>query len=260
MGDGMKLEIARDELLKGLEKYPQAAALFRKAEEDVEIKKLQNLANNFTVNRLGYNDHGRTHAYIVARNALELLDLCADVGITPNVVREGIGTLEDAAKIVVLAGFLHDIGNAVHREDHHIHGVVLAEHILRRLLKDEEKENMLRAMILEAIYSHEEVPAVSVEASIVKVADGMDMEEGRARIPYSRGKFDIHAVSALSIKKVSLEKGKEKPIRIVVEMEHTAGLFQVEMVLGKKIRASLLAGKIEVLLRIPSIGERLLFF
>ena len=37
------------------------------------------------------------------------------------------------------------------------------------------------------------------------IADALDMEAGRARIPFQAGKIDIHAVSALSIEKVEVE-------------------------------------------------------
>jgi len=84
---------------------------------------------------------------------------------------------------------------------------------------------------LHCIYSHcEDVTCKTVEAGIVAVADGCDMEEGRARIPFHRGKIDIHSVSALSIKKVELLEGKRKPIRIRIEMDDRAGIFQIQEV------------------------------
>jgi hypothetical protein len=85
-----------------------------------------------------------------------------------------------------------------------------------------------------------------MEAGIVKVADGTDMEGGRARIPYNRGKIDIHSVSALSIQKVTISEGQEKPLKITVEMNDHAGIFQVQEVLGKKIETSGLKGFIEI--------------
>lgn len=81
----------------------------------------------------------------------------------------------------------------------------------------------------------------------MKIADGLDMSEGRARLPYKMGKIDIHAVSALSIKEVYIEKG-ERPIRIVVRASEMAGLFQVENVLLPKIRTSSIENVIEVVL------------
>ncbi|RLE75697.1 MAG: hypothetical protein DRJ56_05330 [Thermoprotei archaeon] len=92
------------------------------------------------------------------------------------------------------------------------------------------------------------MPALSTEASIVKVADGVDMAEGRARIPYRTGKVDIHSLSALAIKRVHIVKdlSSPRPIRILVEMENEAGMFQVEEVLGRKMMTSGIAKYVQV--------------
>ena len=50
--------------------------------------------------------------------------------------------------------------------------------------------------------------STSLEAKIVPLADGCDMEQGRARIPYEKGKRDMHGLSALSITKVRVKEGK----------------------------------------------------
>jgi metal-dependent HD superfamily phosphatase/phosphodiesterase len=256
----VKLERVRKDVHRLLDRYPRAKRIFAKFESDQEVAELQFLANNFTVKRLGYNDHGRVHAYVVARNALKLLEVVREAGIPLNVVEEGIGDVEDSVTIVSVGAFLHDIGNSIHRGRHGTLGAILANPILDRHLRDEKNYLVLKTRILEVIYSHNDDVAVSTEASIVKVADGTDMTKGRARIPYEMGRFDIHSVSALSINDVEIEKGKERPIRIVVDAEHTAALFQVEMVLGEKIKSSRLKGLVEVVMRIPSVGEKVLFF
>ncbi len=256
----MKLERVRRDVHELLEDYPKAKRIFHKFEADQEVAELQFLANNFTTKRLGYNDHGRVHAYVVARNALKIFNVVRESDIPLNLVEEGVGDVEDSATVVAVASFLHDIGNAIHRGRHGTLGAILTEPILTRHLQGEENYLVLKTAILEAVYSHNDDAAISTEASIVKVADGTDMTRGRARIPYEMGKFDIHAVSALSIKDVEIERGKERPLRIVVEAEHTAALFQVEMVLGEKIKGSRLKGMVEVVMRIPSVGEKVLYF
>jgi metal-dependent HD superfamily phosphatase/phosphodiesterase len=63
----------------------------------------------------------------------------------------------------------------------------------------------LKCDTMHAIYAHEEpFQALSIEAGAAKVADGTDMAEGRARIPYRAGKVDMHSLSATAIKKVDL--------------------------------------------------------
>jgi len=78
------------------------------------------------------------------------------------------------------------------------------------------------------------------EAGIVGIADALDMEAGRARIPFQAGKIDIHAVSALSIEKVdvdTVENGK-KPIEIRIKMSNSAGVFQIDELLKPRILSS----------------------
>ena len=77
--------------------------------------------------------------------------------------------------------------------------------------------------------------------------DGADMANGRARIPFFMGKVDIHSVSALSIKAVRIVKGTNKPVRIEVDMTESAGVFQIQNVLGLKIRSSGIQDYIEVM-------------
>lgn len=72
----------------------------------------------------------------------------------------------------------------------------------------------------------------------MKVADALDMERGRARIPFESGRVNIHSVSALSIEKVDIEEGIKKPITIRITMSDPSGIFQVDNLLGGKIRGS----------------------
>jgi metal-dependent HD superfamily phosphatase/phosphodiesterase len=85
-----------------------------------------------------------------------------------------------------------------------------------------------------------------MEAGCAKVADGTDMAEGRARMPYDKGKVDIHSLSALSIKDVEIVKGNKKPIRVVVSMDNPAGIFQIEQMLVKKVETSGIKKYVEI--------------
>ncbi|MCX8191226.1 MAG: hypothetical protein N3F06_00270, partial [Nitrososphaerales archaeon] len=102
--------------------------------------------------------------------------------------------------------------------------------------------------ILHCIFSHDErVKCLSMEAGISKVADGTDMAEGRARIPYRSGKVDIHSLSALSIKSVEIQEGSNIPVKILVNMDNPAGVFQIEEVLQKKVATSGIDRWIEII-------------
>jgi len=82
----------------------------------------------------------------------------------------------------------------------------------------------------------------SIEAGLILIADGCDMEKGRARIPMvlsTEAKVgDIHKYSANSIEKVKIGKGELKPIKIEVEMSTDVGFFQIEEVLLPKVNMS----------------------
>lgn len=225
--------------------------LFNLLEEDLEVQSYLSMANVMAVKRLLYNDHGPVHSRIVSGSALLLLELLAD-GIKPTIVRDGVGSLEDSMVTTLLGAYLHDVGNAIHREGHNIHGCIIAEPVINRILKRVYGESSLKALrlkqeVLHCIFSHDEnVQCLSLEAGVVKVADGTDMAEGRARIPYKAGKVDMHSLSALSIKRVDIEKGSTKPVRILVNMDNPAGIFQIEQVLNRKIDTSGLTDMVEV--------------
>ena len=220
-------------------------------EGDQEVQGYLSMANVMAVKRLLYNDHGPTHSRIVNGSALQLLELLADK-VESTIVRDGLGGFEDSMLTVLLGAYLHYVGNAIHRERHNIHGCIVADPIINKFLKRIYGEASLKVLrikqeVLHCIFSHDEdVQCLSLEAGVVKVADGTDMAEGRARIPYKAGKVDIHSLSALSIKRVDIEKGSTKPVRILVNMNNPAGVFQIEQVLNRKVGTSGLIDMVEV--------------
>jgi metal-dependent HD superfamily phosphatase/phosphodiesterase len=82
------------------------------------------------------------------------------------------------------------------------------------------------------------------------------MEQGRARIPFQAGKVDIHSVSALSIERVEIQEGKEKPITIKITMSNSAGVFQIDELLKPRILNSGLQNYIHVVGEITGEKER----
>lgn len=219
-------------------------------EGDLETQAVIRMGNVMAVKRMGYNDHGVVHSRIVAGSAMLMFDLLRN-RISFSSVKDWGASLEDARLITFLGAYLHDIGNSIHRESHHVHGCYVASPILDRLLRmlyeDRAKALMVRQEVLSVIFSHDEgIKCLSKEAGIVKVADGTDMAKGRARIPYSLGKVDIHSLSALSITRVEVEKGDECPVLIKVHMKSTAGIFRIETVLMKKVGTSGISEYVEV--------------
>jgi len=232
-------------------KTPRLSQMFHLLENDVEVQGYLRMANVMAVGRLRYNDHGPVHSRISAGSALEIFKILTEK-VVPTTVEDGVCGMDGAQLIVLCGAYLHDIGNSVHRTAHHVHGCYIANPLLDRLLYRVYPDNpeftlKLKCEILHAIFSHdEEVRCLTIEAGSAKVADGTDMAEGRARIPYRTGKVDIHSLSALAIKRVEIEEGDQRPVRILVHMDNPAGVFQIERVLAQKIKTSGIEDLVEV--------------
>ena len=102
-----------------------------------------------------------------------------------------------------------------------------------------EESTIMTSEILHAVLTHNE-PSYpqTLEAGIVKVADALDMEKGRARIPYEADSLNIHSISAFAIEKVDILEGDEKPITVSIKMSNPAGVFQVDNLFVEKTRGS----------------------
>jgi uncharacterized protein len=72
------------------------------------------------------------------------------------------------------------------------------------------------------------------------------MAEGRSRIPFQEGKINIHSVSAAAIDQIVIEEGEAKPIRILVRMNNSSGVFQLDELLKEKLEGSGLEPYVEV--------------
>ena len=207
-------------------------------------------SNITAIDRMGINDHGPVHIRIVTNIGLKLLRLLVEGGVTPSAVANHGLTNDEAEVVVVLACVLHDVGHVIHRENHELLSLVLAPPLIDQLLDriyDLRTISLIKGEILHAIYAHQRViRTLTIEAGVVKVADALDMESGRARIPFEIGGPTIHSDSAMAIKKVRLERGTERPIKISIEMSNSAGIFQLDSLLREKLENSTLSPYVEV--------------
>jgi metal-dependent HD superfamily phosphatase/phosphodiesterase len=231
---------------------PKARKLWSLLRSDSEAKADWDMSNYIAVSKLKYNDHGEVHAKIVAANALKMLRLLLDSGVSTSTIKERAGDEDDVYLIVLAGALLHDIGNQVHRENHNVAGVYLAIPLLNRLLpkiyKDAEIMYEIRGHILHCIYSHEfEIPDLTEESALVGIADGTDMTKGRGRLAFDKGNVNIHTVSALSIEEVEIKQGEDVPIQILIHLNNSAGVFQIQETLAKKIIGGPLENYCEVI-------------
>jgi len=239
---------------------PRLAAIVERVNESDELYALWVAANVNAVDRLGISDHGPVHVQIVANSALRLLRLLSDAGVVPSVVEAYGLAPTDAEVVVCLAALLHDVGIAIHRDGHEAFSLFIARPILRDLLAEAYEgpaAEILSSEVLNAIISHRTGGRpITVEGGVLRIADSLDMAQGRSRIPFQAGSVSIHAVSAAAIEAVHIEPGDEVPVTIQVDMTNSAGVFQVDQLLREKLRGSGLEEHIQVEVHIEGETEK----
>ena len=209
--------------------------------EDIEIKTLWRIININSIDRQGLTDHGPVHFQIVANIALRLTRMLLKNGVEMSISKDYTLSKDYAELVVLLGSLLHDLGMSINREGHEVFSLFLSNEILHRLLQflPVEERTIVTSEVLHAIISHRSggTPQ-TIEAGIVRVADALDISEGRSRIPYEEGKVDIHSISAEAIDRVEILDGKDRLIQINIWMNNTAGKFQVDELLKKKLIGS----------------------
>ena len=150
------------------------------------VLNVQDLKNNIEVRTflsiaekqmqvLGYTEHSFRHVSLVSKNAGDIL--------------ASLQYPEREVELAKMAGYLHDIGNAVNRCDHAHSGAILAYTILTKLGMEVSEA----AEIMLAIGSHDEKSgtAVSNISSALILADKSDVHRSRVRNT-DFATFDIH--------------------------------------------------------------------
>ena len=210
--------------------------------------------------RLGMSDHSWVHVQIVVNISLRLLRLLVKGGVEPAMVADHGMRDRDAEVVVASGALLHDVGMSIHRADHEAFSLFLAERKLRQLLDaayDEPERTVVIAEALHTIIGHRRRgEPYTVEAGVVRVADALDMAHGRSRLPVGAGQVGIHSISAAAIDEVRISAGEERAIRIEIEMNNSAGIFQVDDLLASKLRGTPLEGHVEVIASVTGEAEK----
>lgn len=130
---------------------------------------------NENLGTLGFTDHSTIHTGIVAKNAGKIL--------------ETFGYSQREIELAKIAGFMHDMGNAINRKNHAEYGALLANDILRNT--DMPLED--RIIVMSAIGNHDESTGKAVDAvsAALIIADKTDVRRERVR-PKEPATFDIH--------------------------------------------------------------------
>ena len=182
---------------KDIRNHPEVCALLERGNQNLGV--------------LGFTDHSEAHCVLVAERAAYIL--------------RKLGYSEHDQEMAKIAGFMHDIGNAINRTHHAELGALLANDILLKT----DLPRMDRINIIAAIGHHDESTGGSrdpISAALI-LADKTDVRRSRVRVKDQK-QFDIHdrvnyAVTGSALK-VDTEK---KTISLNLQIdEHICSLYE----------------------------------
>ncbi|MCF0124239.1 MAG: HD domain-containing protein [Clostridia bacterium] len=144
------------------------------------------------MDEIGYTEHSHRHISIVSKRAGDIL--------------QKLGYPERTVELAKIAGYLHDIGNCVNRNDHAHSGAIIAYNILKEMGMPVEE----RTQIMMAIGNHDEKTgtAVSEISAAIILADKSDVHRDRVRNT-NISTFDIHDKVNYAVTKAELNLDSE---------------------------------------------------
>ena len=192
---------------------------------------------------LGYTEHSFSHVLHVARTAGYIL--------------EALGYDARTVEIAKIAGYLHDIGNLVNRQDHSQSGAVMAWSILNDMGCDPGE----MATIVTAIGNHDEgtgVPVNAVAAAMI-LADKADVRRTRVRVKDPR-EFDIHDRVNYSVTRSCLTINPKKTdisLDLDVDTSYGSVMDYFEIFTNRMILCRKAAQKLDLQFRLTINGQQL---
>ena len=141
----------------------------------------------------GFTEHSFRHISIVSNRAGEVL--------------ETLGYDEHRVELARIAGYLHDIGNCVNRNDHAHNGAILAYNILKDMGMSIED----RTEIMMAIGNHDEKTGTAVNdiSAALILADKSDVHRDRV-VNTNMSTFDKHDKVNYAVTDSNFEISKEE--------------------------------------------------
>lgn len=175
-------------------------SLYTEIRKNEEIKALIKKGND-NLGVLGFTDHSEAHTVLVAERAAEIL--------------QKLGYSDKEIELVKIAGYMHDIGNAINRSHHAEYGALLANTIL----KDTNLSMEERVTVLSAIAHHDESTggATDVISAALIIADKTDVRRNRVR-QTDRTAFDIHDRVNFAVVRNQLSIDAQKK-QIILELD-----------------------------------------
>ncbi|MDD3239413.1 MAG: HD domain-containing protein [Lachnospira sp.] len=199
---------------------------------------------NANLGTLGYTDHSKIHCTLVAEGAGKLL--------------EQFGYSRHEIELAKIAGFMHDIGNAVNRSHHAEYGALLANDILKK----SDMKVADRVTIVSAIGNHDESTGGAVDAvsAALIIADKTDVRRNRVRNK-EKSAFDIHdrvnyAVTQAKLK-VDIEK-KTISLNLQIDEQICTMYEYFEIFLGRMMMCRRAAEILGARFKLTANGQKVL--
>lgn len=192
---------------------------------------------------MGYTEHSFAHVGRVASWAQEIL--------------LKLGYSERDAELARIAGFMHDMGNMINRQDHAQNSALMAFQLLKELQADPEDI----AAIITAIGNHDEgtaFPVNPISAAII-LADKADVRCSRVRNK-DFATFDIHDRVNYSVKKSELyvEKDSHIELSLQIDTEICAVMDYFEIFMQRMLLCRKAAEKLNLQFRLTINSQRIL--
>lgn len=193
---------------------------------------------------LGYTEHGRRHISIVSE-------------IAGNILKE-LGYSEKEIELARIAGYLHDIGNAINRVDHAHNGAIMAYEILKRMGMSLEDS----AEIMMAIGNHDEGSgtAVSAISAALILADKSDVHRSRVRNE-NMSRFDIHDRVNYAVEEAKIQvdvENKKIYLKLKIDTEICPVIKYFEIFLDRMLMCKKAASYLKVWFHLEINGAVLL--
>ncbi len=200
---------------------------------------------NYNLGLLGYTDHSQIHSGLVAQTAAVIL--------------KKFGYTDEDIELARIAGYMHDIGNAVNRVHHAEYGGLLANEIL----KNSDMSIKDRITVVSAISNHDESTGGAVDpvSAALIIADKTDVRRDRVRSEKGKAAFDIHdrvnyAVTEHKLK-INLEK-KTISLNLQIDTKICSMYEYFEIFLGRMMMCRGAADMLGATFKLMANGSKVL--
>lgn len=192
---------------------------------------------------LGFTEHSHAHVTKVAETAAEILNK--------------LGYGEREIELARIAGYIHDIGNAINRIEHAQSGAIMAFTILTRLGMDPIEV----ATVIGAIGNHDEdagIPVSPVSAALI-LADKTDVRRSRVRNK-DQSKFDIHDRVNYAVEQSKLVVEDQKKVvrlEMVIDTQICSVMDYFEIFLTRMLMCRRAADYLDITFELTANGVKL---